>query len=115
LGAIYAASFGIAFVLAPGFMMSQYGAMEGLLIARLYGAAQIGIAVLDWFARNAKEGKALRAIILANLVSATIGFILALLGQFSGVVNRPGWFVVVIYLLFALIFAYYLFGKPSTS
>ena len=118
VSAVVAVIFGIAFVLASGSLMPLYGATlnpAGTIIAQLFGAALIGFAVVNWFARNAKEGEALRAIVLANLVSDTIGFIVALLGQLSGVVNALGWSTVVIYLLLALGFAYIQFIKPSAS
>lgn len=118
VSAVVAVIFGIAFVLAAGSLMTLYGATlnpAGNLIAQLFGAALIGFAVVNWFARNAKEGEALQAIVLANLVSDTIGFILALLGQLAGVVNALGWSTVVIYLLLALGFAYFQFMKPSAS
>lgn len=118
VSAVVAVIFGIAFVLASGSLMALYGATlnpAGTVIAQLFGAALIGFAVVNWFARNAKEGEALRAIVLANLVSDTIGFIMALLGQLAGVVNALGWSTVVIYLLLALGFAYFQFMRPSAS
>lgn len=114
---VVAGIFGIAFVLAAGPLMTMYGATlnpAGTLIAQLFGAALIGYAVVNWFARNAKGDEALRAIVLANLVADTIGFIMALLGQLSGVVNALGWSTVVIYLLLALGYAYFQFMKPSS-
>jgi hypothetical protein len=87
----------------------------GTVIPQLFGAALIGYAVVNWFARNAKGDEALRAIILANLVADTVGFIVALLGQLSGLTNALGWFTVVIYLLLALGFGYFQFVKPSSS
>ncbi len=114
---VVAGIFGIAFVLASGPLMSMYGATlnpAGTLIAQLFGAALIGYAVVNWFARNAKGDEALRAIVLANFVADTIGFIVSLLGQLSGVVNALGWSTVVIYLLLALGYAYFQFMKPSS-
>ncbi len=115
---IVAGIFGIAFVLASGPLMSMYGATlnpAGTLIAQLFGAALIGYAVVNWFARNAKGDEALRAIVLANFVADTVGFIVSLLGQLSGVVNALGWSTVAIYLLLALGYAYFQFMKPSSS
>ena len=118
VSAVVSVIFGIAFVLASGFLMPLYGAAlnpAGTFIAQLFGAALVGFATVDWFARNAKEGETLRAIVLANLVGDTIGFLVALLGQLSGVVNALGWSTVAIYLLLGLGFAYFQFMKPSTS
>ncbi len=124
VSAVVALSFGIAAVLAAGSVASFYGATlnpAGTIIAQLFGATLIGFAVLNWLAKNAKEGEALRAIVLANLVGDTIGFIVALLGQLSGALNAFGWAGVVINLILALGFLYYQLGfayyhkKPGAS
>jgi hypothetical protein len=107
---------GIAFVLAPGFVLALYGGMSmEPLTDHLFGAALIGFAVLNGLARNAKAGEALRPIILANLVFNTIAFIVILLQQLSGAVNALGWSSVVISLLLALGFAYFQFMKPNRA
>ena len=114
--AIVAFLFGLAFVCMAGTLMSFYGAslnLGGLLVARLFGAALLGFAVLTWCARKAEESEARRAIILALFISDTIGFIVALIGQLFGVVNALGWSTVIIYLLLALGFGYFQFVETS--
>ena len=114
VSAVVDAIFGIGFLLVPGPVLALYGGMSmEPYTENLFGAALIGFAVLNWFARNATEGQALRAIVLANLAANTLIFILSLLQQLSGVVNILGWSSVVISLLLALGFAYILFRKPS--
>jgi len=116
--AIVSAIFGLTFVSVPGTAMSFYGitlSPGGILIARLFGAVLLGVAVLTWSARNAGESEARKAIILSRFVCETLGFIVALLGQLAGVVNALGWSTVAIYLLFALGFGYFQFIKPSAS
>ena len=116
VSAVVYALFGIGFLLVPGPVLSLYGGMSmEPFTENLFGAMLIGFAVLNWFARNATEGPALRAIVLANLVANTLVFILTLLQQLSGFVNALGWASVVISLLLALGFAYSLFRKPSAS
>ena len=118
ISAIVTALFGLTFVLVPEASISLYGVTlspGGALVARLFGAALLGYAVLTWFARNAGESEARKAIILAMVISETIGFIVALLGQLAGVVNALGWSTVAIYLLLALGFGYFQFMKPSTT
>ena len=115
--AIVSALFGLTFVSVPETAMSFYGATlspGGALVARLFGAVLLGIAVLTWFARNAGESEARKAIILSRFVCETAGFIVALFGQLAGAVNALGWSTVAIYLLFALGFGYFQFMKPST-
>ncbi len=114
VNAVFVAIYGIALVLVPGFVLALYGAMSmERPTEQIFGAYLIGFAVLNWFARNAKGGEALRAILLANLVTNTLGLILALLAQLSGMWSAFGWSTVVIFLLLALGFAYFQFMKPS--
>ena len=118
VNAIVALLFGLAFVFLAETFMSFYGttlSAGGQLIAQLFGAALLGYAVLSWFARDAEESLARKAIVLSLCIGDTVGFVVALLGQLSGVVNSLGWSTVVIYLLLALGFAYFGIMKPSTS
>ena len=118
INAIVAFLFGLTFVLVPGTAMSFYGitlSLGGIIVAQLFGASLLGYAVLTWSARNAGESEARNDIVLAMVLSETIGFIVALLGQLSGAVNGLGWSTVLIYLLLALGYGYFQFMKPSTS
>ena len=110
--------FGILFVLVPGPLMSIYGVSlgsGGILVARLYGASLFGNLLLTWFARNDSGSEALRASVLALTVYDAIGFVVALGAVLTGVMNALGWAVVALYLLLALGFGYFQFGKPSAS
>lgn len=118
VNAILALVFGVALVLAPALLASFYGGtltQPGIYIARLTGAAFLGICVLTWLARNATDSEARRAIVLAYFIANAIGFILALLGQLAGVPNALGWSIVIIYLLLALGYGYFQFVNPSAS
>ena len=116
--AIVAFVFGILFILVPGPLVSLYGislSAGGQLVGRLFGAALLGYSVLTWSARKAEESQARKAIILAQFIGNTLGFIVALIAQLSGVVNAVGWTTVVIYFLLALGFCYFQFGKRSAA
>ena len=116
--AFISALFGFAFIFVPDRSLALYGitlSPGGIPIARLFGVALLEFALLAWFARNAGDSEARKAIILAIFAGETIGFIVALLGQLSGVVNALGWTTVAVYLLLALGFGYFQFIKPSTS
>ena len=115
---IVALVFGLGFVLITGQLVSLYNISlnaGGIFVGQLFGAALLGFGVLNWLARNLKDSQALTAIVLANLVGDTIGFVLALLAQLGGVagVNQLGWSTVAVYLILALGFAYFQFVKPS--
>ncbi len=115
-GAAIATVFGVAFVVAPGTLLSIYGVTldkAGTVVAQLLGSALIGLAVLDWFARNVTDPEAQRAVVLANLVSDGVGFVVVLLGQLAGVANALNWSTVAIYLLLVVGFGYVQFAKPG--
>jgi hypothetical protein len=118
IAAVVAVVFGLAFVLVTGPLLSFYGITldkAGTLVAQLFGASLLGFAVLNWFARGVTDREARQAILLANLASDTVGFVMALIGQLAGVANALGWSTVALYLLLALGFAYFQFMKPSTA
>jgi DMSO reductase anchor subunit len=118
INAIVAIVFGVTFVIVPTQAYSLYDitADEQLIyMGQLFGAALIGFALLTWMARNATDSDARRAIVLALFIADGIGFVVALIGQLSNVVNALGWSTVAIYLLLALGFGYFQFFKPASS
>ena len=110
--------FGIPMLMVPGLLMSLFGVTldaSGVLMARLYGASLLGNLMLTWFGKNAAASDARRAIAIHLLVYDAIGFIVAALATLSGMMNALGWFVVLIYLVIALGFGYFLLKKPRAS
>ena len=82
-----------------------------IYIVRLLGAAFVEIGALTWFARNADDSVARRAIIMALLIGNAIGFVVALIGQLNNVIGTLGWSSVAIYLLFVIGYGYFQFIK----
>ena len=116
--AVISAIFGLSFVFVPGTSLALYGITPspgGTTVVRLFGAALLEFALLSWFVRNAGDSEARKAIILALFVGEAVGFIVALFGQLSGVVNALGWSTVALYLLLTLGFGYLQFIAPSTT
>jgi apolipoprotein N-acyltransferase len=108
--------FGLGFFLVPGPVLSFYHdslTQEALDMARLLGAAYLGIAALTWFARNSQPSEARRAIVIGGFVIAALGLVAATWIQFSGAVNALGWSTVIIELLFALAYGYFAFVKKD--
>jgi len=115
--AVISLVFGIALALAPAALMLLYGVTldpPGILMARFFGACLIGIGLICWLDRSADRA-ALQGITLALFIGDSIGFIVALLGQLSGLMNALGWVNVVIWLFLALGLGYFRFLKPSAS
>ena len=116
VNAIFALLFGLGFLLAPESLLSAYGATpdaELVQMARFFGSAMLGYALLTWFARATAESEARKAIVLSLILSFAVGFIVALQGQISGVVNAFGWFTVALYLFFVLGYGYLQFVKKT--
>ncbi len=116
------AIYGIGFVVAPAPLLSLLGIATDPAVAfvtRAFGAALIGYAVMNWFARNAVDSDARRAIVLADASFNALAIVVNLLGTLSGVLNVLGWSNVVIHLLLAAGFAYFLvrpsFATPTSA
>ena len=85
---------------------------ELIAFLRLWGSPLLGIAVLDWMARNAGPSAVRNAIVLGNLVGFGVIAALDVWGSFGG--GRPLHKVfAVIHLLFAL--AFLLVGRKEMS
>ena len=113
--AIYLALVGLGFLLIPGILtFGALGATPAVIVAELrqYGGALLGIAVLNWMARDAEPSKARDGVSLGN----TVGFGLVTVGgvirQLSGAV-AVGWIFVLINLLFAI--GFFMVGRANMS
>ena len=107
---------GCIVLFVPGFLYSFFGTSltdGGTFAAREYGASLIGGFLLTWYARNAAESQARRAIILDLFIYDAIGAVITLIATLSGVLNAFGWAVVALYGLFAIGFGYFWFVKPA--
>lgn len=105
-------------MVASGPLLALYGVTldkAGTLVAQLFGALLIGLAVLNWFARNVTDQEARQAVVFGNLTGDVVGFVVILIGQLSGIANSLGWSSVAIYLLLALGFAYVQFMQPRSA
>lgn len=103
--------FGPLLLLVPGTVLTLLGSSYGpgaAITSREYGAALLGTCILTWFARNATESVARRAIILNLTVYDAIACVAMLWIQLSGGMNLLGWGIVAIYLFFTLGFGYFL-------
>ena len=113
--ALVSLAFGILLLAIPDILLSLFGATlgaGGMYTAREYSAALFGSLFLCWFAKNAAESDARKAIIVALFVYDLIGFIVTTITVIVGILNPLGWLIVFVYLFFTLGFGYYLFKPP---
>jgi hypothetical protein len=103
ISAIYLGVLGIGFMVAPrqiGIDAVPSDASPALLAyLRIFGGPMVGIAVLNWMARNAEPSTARDAIILANLVGFACVTSMDLWGVFSGAARPVAKLFLVIHLL----------------
>ena len=114
--AIVCLAFGILLLAIPDTLLSIFGAAlggGGMFTAREYGSSLFGNLFLCWFARNAEESDARRAIILALFIYDLIAFIMTAITVISGILNLLGWLIAFVYLFFTLGFGYFLVKPPE--
>jgi uncharacterized membrane protein YbaN (DUF454 family) len=110
--------FGILLIAIPDTLFSILGATlaaGGMFAAREYSAAMFGNMLLCWFAKDAAESEARKAIIIALFVYDLIAFIVTTATVIAGVLNPLGWFIVLVYLFFTIGFGYFLVKQPSVK
>jgi hypothetical protein len=109
VSAIYMAVLGIGFMLAPrqiGIDAVPPDAPPALIAyLRVFGGAFLGIAVLNWLARDAQLGQALRAIVLGNAVGFASAAAMDAWGVFSGDARSIAKIFLVVHLLLSIAFA----------
>ena len=117
LKAIISLAFGIGFIAIPATVWSIYGVTldpAGIIMTRFFAACLIGIGLICWVTRNA-DFNTLKGITLSLCIADTIGFVIALSMQLSGIINTLGWINVAIWLLLALGLGYFRFIKQGAS
>lgn len=113
-----AAIYGIALIVAPDRLAALYGMTPDaplIYTGQLFGATLIALAVLTAGASRVSDSDARRVIVLALFVGDGLGFVLALLGQLSEVVNTLGWSTVAVCLLFTVGYGYFQFARPAPA
>ena len=113
--ALYLGLVGLGFLIAPGTLVfGALGQTPAIIVAELrqYGGALLGIAVLNWVARNAEPSVARNGVLLGNTVGFGLVAVGGLLRQLSGAV-AIGWLFVLINLFFAL--AFFMVGRANMS
>jgi hypothetical protein len=110
--------FGFLLLVFPNQLLALMGATvgaAGLFMGREYGAALVGNLMLTWYARDAAESQARRAIILDLFIYDAIGFVVSLFAVLNGTLNWLGWGIVAIYLFFTVGFGYFWFVKKPEA
>ena len=118
ISAFVAVLFGLAFVLAPTAAASIYGIPADphtALNAQFFGSALIGIAVVNWFAKDFGDWEAVRGVLIANAIADAVGGGVNLLGTFQGLMNGMAWTSTIVYALLLIGSLYCLSTGGETS
>jgi hypothetical protein len=116
--AILALVHGVGFVLVPEQVAAGYGmatSASTVLMARLFGAALLGLGLIFWFARDSSAGS-LRSVFIATIVGNIVGLAVVVMGTIAGTLNSMGWVAALIYLFGAAGSGYFMMARsPQLS
>jgi hypothetical protein len=108
---------GIGFVLLTEVVAATYGmatSASTVLMARLFGAALLGLGVIFWLARFGAP-ETIRGVLIATIIGNTVGLIVVVMGTAAGTLNALGWVAALIYLFGAAGSGYFAMARPPYS
>ena len=109
--------FGLGFLLMPDMSLRTYGVPtdpHNLMQSRYFGAELLAVGLIYFLGRDTQDPKAVRAMLVAGLVTNTIGAAISVYAA-GGLQNGMAWMSVAIYTVFALAAAYYLFAGKEPA
>lgn len=118
IGGLLALGFGIGFLLIPRPMLTLYGVPTDpsvVLMARFFGAALVQLGLVLFLIRDVGDPRTQRGVVIGSFIGSVAGLVVALTGQFWGLVNQLGWSSVAIYALLTLGYGSIMFGRPPSA
>ncbi len=118
LAGVIALAFGLAFLLMPRPTLAVYGIASDpaiVLVSRFFGAALVQLGMVLYLIRDVGDLRTQRGVVIGSFLGSLAGLVVALTGQFWGVVNGFGWSTVAIYGLLTLGYGSYMFGRPAAT
>jgi hypothetical protein len=115
--AMYVGS-GIVAVVAPAKQLSLYGVAEtpaATFMAQWAGLGSIVVGLLAWSARGFGMPEARRPLLLTLLAYFIVAGVLSLVGTVSGVMSGVGWVLLIVNVLFAGCWAYFLISTARSK
>ena len=115
--AISGVTFGLGFLIAPEFLASVFGGtLEpfGATLVRQFGGTLIGVALLDFLVRDARERDVRRGIVVGNTVAFVLIAVLAAYAALTGIANPLVWGVFATHVFFAGGLLYAEFGPAGS-
>jgi hypothetical protein len=118
LAGVIALAFGLGFLFVPRVMLPLYGVAVDpgiVLMARFFGAALVQLGTVLYLIRDVGDLRTQRGVVIGSFLGSVAGLVVALTGQFWGVVNQFGWSTVAIYGLLTLGYGSFMFGRPTSA
>jgi hypothetical protein len=116
IGGLLGLVFGAGFLLAPRPMLTLYGVPTDpsvVLMARFFGAALLQLGLVFYLIRDVGDPRTQRGVVIGSFIGSVAALVVALTGQFWGLVNQLGWSTVAIYGLLTLGYGSFMFGRPT--
>ena len=114
IAAVPTLALGAGWLLAPGFMLQQWGITgdpAAAYMSRRCGCLFLGYSAILWFARKADVSPARDAIVTGAFVMTAVMAALSVLGVLGGTIGPMAWSAVVIEALLAVAFGDLLFTR----
>ncbi len=116
VGMVLSLLFALGLLLGPAILLKFFGLTGSpteALLAQLVGAGLVGIGIMSWFAKDFTDAQATQGTVLSLFIAAAVAFVVTLLGILAKVPKGSNaWIVAIIFLLFAIGFAYFQFFGP---
>lgn len=109
--------FSLAFLLMPAIMLDLFGLSTSptdKLLLQFFGAQLLATGLITLFSLKVKDLRSQRIITLTYFIAYGIGFMVALGGMLSNVMNVLGWGIALVFLLQTLGFGYFQFIGSSS-
>ncbi len=110
VSAVILALFGLGMVLMPENMAKNFGLEINDLSRVLFrdlGTTLLGVAAINWLARDVRDFGALRAVLLGNFILQVLGTIVNIADIGQGYMGSSGWFGVILHAVLAGGFGYF--------
>ncbi len=117
IAGIIALVFGLGFLFLPRPMLALYGVQVDphiVLVSRFFGAALVQLGLVLYLIRDVADLRTKRGVVIGSFIGSVAGLVVALTGQFWGLVNQFGWTSVAIYGLLTLGYGSFVFGRPPS-
>lgn len=107
---------GLVLLFAPELLLHWFSlgnSPEGSMAAQLFGAALVGLGLMNWTARGLVLGGIYgRALVFGNFAYTLISFFVGIRARVAGIGNAYFWIEVGVFLVYAFVFGVMLFQGP---